>query len=141
MRRLHSSTLPCVSASSKTAFAYLLAAAVATRHLRYRPLDQLPVLSVVERLANHLLGGRHDKVRHFAAHRLDRPLALGLDLLLGGLDRSLRLVFRLLLELLAKLLGGLGGSVDDALGGHAGVFQLRRRLFQTLFRIGARLFR
>src|SRR6202521_4673353 len=124
MRRLHSSTWPSPSASSKTAFAYLLAAAVATRHLRYRAVDQLPVLGVVERLADDLLGGGHDKIRNFAAHRLDRTLALGLDLFLGGLDCSLRLLFCFLLELLTELLTRLGRSVDHALGGLARVFQL-----------------
>src|SRR5713226_8671689 len=137
-RRPHSSTLRSCSASSKTAFAYRLAAAVATRHLRYRPVDKLLVLGVVERLADDLLGGGHDKVRNFAAHRLDRTLALGLDLFLCGIDGSLRLLFCFLLELLTELLTRLCGSVDHALGRLARVFQLRLGLFQTLLRFGSR---
>src|ERR1700686_1837763 len=102
--RPHSSTLPSCWASSKTARAYLLAPAVPTRHLLDRPVDQLPVLGVIERFADDLLRRRHDKVRDLAARRLDGPFALRLDLLARGLDRAPRLVFGLLLQLLAQLL-------------------------------------
>src|SRR5450759_426739 len=54
-RWVHSSTLPSSVASSNTARAYRLAAAVATGHLGYRPLDELLVLCIVERLANDFL--------------------------------------------------------------------------------------
>src|SRR6202165_5279806 len=123
-RRLLGSGPPGWPNLSVPSRATLPAAAVATRHLRDRPVDQLPVLGVVERLADDFLGGGHDKVRNFAAHRLDRTLALGLDLFLSGLDCSLRLLFCFLLELLTELLTRLGRSVDHALGGLARVFPL-----------------
>src|SRR5450756_23206 len=138
-RRPHSGTWPSCSASSKTAFAYRLAAAVATRNLTYSPVDQLPVLVIVERLADNLLRRRHDQVRHLAPHRLDRALPLGLDLFACGLDSSLRLVFSLLLELLAQLLTRLRCGVDHALGGLARVGQLRLGFVQPSLGRGARL--
>src|SRR5258708_5364078 len=103
-RRPHSSTWFSCTASSKTAFAFLLAAAVATRHLLNRLVDEPPVLVVVQRLADDLFGGRHDKARDLVAHGLYRPLPLGLALLARRLDRSLRLLFGLLLQLMAQLL-------------------------------------
>src|SRR5258708_10912121 len=93
-RRPHSATWFSCTASSNTAFAYLLAAAVATRHLLNRLVDEPPVLVVVQRLADDLFGGRHDKSRDLVAHRLYRPLPLGLDLLAPRLALALPPLFR-----------------------------------------------
>src|SRR5437899_177936 len=65
-RRSQASMLPSCCASSNTAFAYRLAATVGTRNLLDRPLDQLPVLGLIEGLADDLLGGGDNERRHLA---------------------------------------------------------------------------
>src|SRR5256885_7753710 len=134
-----SSTRPSSLASSKAARAYLLAAAVATRHLRDRLLDQLLVLLSVERLPDHLLGRGHHEVRHLVAHRLDRLVSFGVDGLAGGLGDPLRLLLRLLFHLDAQLLRGLAGGLDDALRGLARVFELGLSILQAGLGRGPRL--
>src|ERR1700716_4340767 len=92
-RRPHSSTWPSPSASSKTALAYRLAAAVATHNLPDRLVDQLSVLVVVERLADDLFRRGHDQACDLVADRAHRLVPLRLDLLARGLDGALRLLF------------------------------------------------
>src|SRR4029077_19250248 len=94
--RRHSSTRPSSRASSKTALAYLLAAAVATRNLLNGLVDELLVLGQVERPADALLGSGHDQARHLAAHRLDRLHPVRLNFLARRLDQPLGLLFSLL---------------------------------------------
>src|SRR6267378_6219884 len=103
-RRLHSPTWPSLSASSNTALAYRLAAAVATRHLLDGLVDQLAVLRVVERLADDLFRGGNHQVGDLAANRTHRLVPLGFDLFARSLDRALGLLFRFLPHLLPKLL-------------------------------------
>src|SRR5579859_4434190 len=137
----HSSTRFSSVASSKTARAYLLAAAVATRHLRDRPLDQLLVLLVVERLTDDLLRRLDHEPGDLGADRLDGLVALRLDLLGRRLADALRLLFGLGLQLGAQLLRRLAGRVDHALRGLARVLELRPCLFELLLSLGARLLR
>src|SRR5437899_12266902 len=68
-RRAHCSRSPSCWASSNTARAYRLAAAVATRDLLDRPLDQLPVLGIVERFADDLLGGGDHNLDEMGSYR------------------------------------------------------------------------
>src|SRR6266550_2351228 len=84
---------------------------IASSHLFDRPLDQLPVLLVVERLPNYFLGGNDDEVGNLGPHGSDRLVALRLDLLAGVLDCALGLLVRLLLELLSQLLGRLRRAI------------------------------
>src|SRR5205807_1923278 len=79
------------------------AAAVATRDLLDRLVDQVAVLGHVQRLADHLLSRGHDQARHLAAHRLKRAVALGLDLLAGRLGDAPRILLSLLLQFSSKL--------------------------------------
>src|SRR6266566_4246236 len=133
----HSSTLPSSLASSKIAFAYLLAAAVATRNLHDRLVDQLPVPVIVERLADDLFGRGDHQVCDLAAYRTHRLIPLGFDLLTCRLDRPLRFLFGFLPHLLPKLLRRLRGGVDHTLRGLAGVGQLLLGFLQTLLGRGA----
>src|SRR5260370_24175265 len=140
-RRPQSSTWRSCSASSKTAFAYRLAAAVATGHLLDRLVDKLSVLGVIQRLAYDLLGCGHDQVRDFAAYGLHGALTLGLNVFPCGLDGPLRLLLGLLLQLLTQLLSRLRGGVDHALSRFAGVLQPGGGIFQALLRLDTRLLR
>src|SRR5438874_7254683 len=130
-RRDHASISPAGWASSKMAFAYRLAAAVATRHFLDRALDQLLVLGSVERLPDHFLRRRNHQAGDLVARRLDRTLALGLDITSGALDEALVLGFGLLAELLPELLAGAVRPLDDGLGSAPGFDQLLIRLFQA----------
>src|SRR5216683_7073105 len=131
--RCHSATRPSSEASSNTASAYRLAAAVATRNLLDGPVDQLLVFGQVERLADDLFCGRDDQSRHLAPNRLDRLQPLGIDLLERGLADPPGLVLCFLLELLSDLFGGLGSGVDHGLRRAARLVQLRLRFLQSSF--------
>src|SRR6266566_3829113 len=104
--RRHSSTCPSSEASSKIAFAYRLAAAVATRDLLYGLFDQALVLGQIQRLA---------------------------DLFPGRFEKPTGLVLGLLLQLLAELLCRLACGIDDALGRLSSVVQLGFGFFEPGF--------
>src|ERR1700694_4938222 len=129
MRCPHSSRSPSSWASSNTARAYRLAAAVATSDLLDGSLDQASMLRVVKRLADHLLRRGDDEVRDLGAHGADGLVSLGLDLLPRVLDAALGF-FALVPHLLAERLRRLGGRVEDALRGLAGVVELGGRLLE-----------
>src|SRR5467141_529915 len=135
--RRQSSTRPSWTASSNTAVAYRLAAAVATRHLLDRLVDQLLVLRGVEGLADHLLGCGDDEAGNFAAHCLHCFQSLGLDLLASRFEQTSRLVLGLPLQLLAELLRRLTGGVNDALGRLSRFVQLRLGFFESCLSSGA----
>src|SRR5437879_2469411 len=65
-------------------------------HFLDRALDQLLVLGSVKRFPDHLLGRRNHQAGDLIARRLDRTLALGLDITSGALDKALVLGFGLL---------------------------------------------
>src|SRR5579864_5849756 len=120
MRRPHSATSPSCRASSNTALAYRLAAAVATRNLRYRPVDELALLVIVKRLADYLLGRRHDQLCYLLTYGAHGLFPLRSYLLAGCFNGPPRFLLRLLPQLLAQLLAGLVRRVDDALRSLAG---------------------
>src|SRR2546430_14273882 len=138
-RRAHCSRSPSCWASSNTARAYRLAAAVATRDLLDRPLDQLPVLGIVERFADDLLGGGDDELRDLGPHRADGLVSLGFDLLARALDRALGLLVRLLPQLLPELLGRLRSAIDHALRGPPRIVELGLCLRELGFGRSSRL--
>src|SRR6266581_3670312 len=131
--RRHSSTCPSSEASSKIAFAYRLAAAVATRDLLYGLFDQALVLGQIQRLADHFLRRRHDQAGDLRFHGLDRLEAIGFDLLPGRFEKPTGLVLGLLLQLLAELLCRLACGIDDALGRLSSVVQLGFGFFEPGF--------
>src|SRR5579864_8122604 len=138
-RPCHSSIWPSCWASSNTARAYRLAAAVATRNLLDRLLDQALLLPGVERLADHLLRRGDHHAGHLGADRLDGLFALGLDLLAGGLGQALRIRLGLLPHLLPHLLRRPVGARHDLLRRTARVLQALFRVGQPLLGLLARL--
>src|SRR5438093_2826632 len=131
---------PSCCASSKTALAYLLAAAVGTRHLLNRVLDQPPVFRIVEPLADDLFGRVHHERRHLCPHRLDRLLALRVDFLACRLGDAPRLFLCLLPQVLTGLLARPVGRIDQILSRLARVVELRLRLLQPRLGICLRPF-
>src|SRR5467141_3772499 len=138
-RRLHSSSLPSCWASSNTAFAYRLALAVATRNFLNRPLDQLPMLGLIECLADDFLGGGDDQCRHLAPGRLERTLTLGLDVFSSRLGNASCVLFGFLPHVLPQLLTRFVRRVDDLLCRLPRFLELGLRFFQPRFGGGARL--
>src|SRR6267378_2000407 len=135
--RCHSSMRPSSVASSNTALAYRLAAAVATRNLLDGSLDQLLVLRRIKRLADDLLCGGHHQPRDLCLHRLDGFEALGLDLFPRGFEETPGLVLSLLLELLPELLRRFVCCLNDALCGLSRVVQLGLGFLEPLLGRGA----
>src|SRR5256885_2476877 len=123
------------------AFAYRLPAPVATGNLLDGTLDELLVLGSVKRFPDHFLRRRDDQAGDLVARRLDRTLALGLDIASGALDKALVLGFGLLAELLPELLAGAVRPLDYGLGRAPGFDQLLIRLFQARLSLSPSLFR
>src|SRR5207245_9735770 len=140
-RRAHCSRSPACWASSNTAFAYRLAAAVATRDLLNSPVDELFVLAIVERFADHLFRSHDHQSGQFVTRRLKRTLAFNLDLFPSRLGDPSRLLLGLLLGVLPRLLGGSVGSIDDLLRGLARVLQFSLGFLETRLRVRLRMLR
>src|SRR2546427_5740293 len=140
-RRDHASISPAGWASSKMAFAYRLAAPVATGNLLDGTLDQLLVLGSVKRFPDHLFGRRDHQAGNLVACRLDRTLALGVDIACGALDDALVFGVGLLPELVPELLAGAVRPFDDGLGRAPRFDQLLIRLFQACLGLRPSLFR
>src|SRR5207253_2121617 len=117
-----------------------LAAAVATRHFLDRAIDQLLVLGSVERLPDHFLRRRNHQACDLIARRLDRTLALGLDITSAALDDALVLGFGLLAEFVPELFAGAVRPFDDGFGRAAGFDELLSRLFQARLSLSPSLF-
>src|SRR5712692_4211733 len=122
-RCAHSSTLPSSRAISKTAFAYRLAAAVATRDLLDRTLDQLLMPGSVKGFADDFFGGCHNQGGDLSASGLQRAFTLRLDFSSGRLRDAFGILFGLFSHVLAHLLTGLVCRVDDLLRGLAGLLE------------------
>src|SRR5919108_274248 len=87
-------------------------------------VHQLELSLLVQVLADHPLGQLHGQLTHLPPELLERPLALRADLVLGPGHDLPRLVLRLGQEVLAHLVGGLPGLVDDLPGLGAGLPEL-----------------
>src|SRR2546423_5134397 len=82
-------------------------------HLRDGGLDQLAMPSAVEAFADDPSPRLGNDVRHWQANRVNRALALGIDVPASRLDDAPRLFAGLLLRLLLDSFGGAVRLLDD----------------------------
>ena len=95
---------------------------------------------IVERLADHLLSSLHHEVGHLGADRIDRLLALGLDVASRVLDDSAGVLLGSGAQLCPQLVGGAAGALDDSGRLSPGFLELPLGEAQAVLRLVARPF-